>query len=74
MKRVVLLILICFSLLSVTGCSSNKAEELYEIAQFEELQNNKEHAQELYEEIIGKYPGSDFARKAEERLSEIGGK
>ena len=53
------------------GCSGNKAAELYETAGFEELQNNKAHALQLYQEIIEKYPDSDYAKKAEERISEI---
>lgn len=45
--------------------------ELYDTAQFEELQKNKKHAAELYEEIIKKYPDSEYAKKAKERLSKL---
>ena len=55
-------------ILSLSGCNIDKAHELYETGKFEELQNNKEHARELYEEILKKYPKSDYAKKAEERL------
>jgi len=59
--------------LVISGCSGNKAAELYDTAQFEEKQNNNEHAAKLYEEILKKYPDSDFAKKAGERLSKIKG-
>jgi len=66
----VLAVIVAFSLI-FGGCSGNAAEELFKTAQFEELQRNEEHAAQLYEEIIKKYPDSEFARKSEERLSEI---
>ena len=56
------------------SCSADKAAELFETAQFEELQNNNEHARQIYEDIIKKYPKSDSATKAEERLTAIGNK
>ncbi len=52
-------------------CTADKAAELFETAQFEELQNNGEHARQLYEEIIQKYSGSDVALKATERLNAL---
>ncbi len=57
--------------LLISGCSGNKAAELYDTAQLEEKQNNDEHAAKLYEEILKKYPDSEFAKKAGERLSQI---
>ena len=56
------------------GCTGDKGKELLETAQFEEKQHNEEHARILYEEIVKKYPGTEFARKAEERLRAIKGK
>ncbi len=53
-------------------CSADKASELFETAQFEELQNNNDHARQIYQDIIIKYPKSDIAIKADERLSAIG--
>ncbi len=50
------------------ACSGQKASELYDTAKFEELQNNREHAIQLYEQIIVRYPSSDYAVKAKERL------
>ncbi len=56
---------------ALTACSGDGGASLYETAQFEERQNNPAHARELYEEITKKYPGSDYARKAEVRLREL---
>jgi TolA-binding protein len=52
----------------LAACSGQKASELYDTAKFEELQNNREHAMQLYEQIIVRYPSSDYAVKAKERL------
>lgn len=62
-------ILLCGLLLA--GCSSDNAAELFETAKFEELQNNKEHARQLYQEIIRKFPDSAYAQQAQQRLSEM---
>ncbi len=68
-----MLVVIIFSVfLSVSACSGNGAEELYKTAEFEELQNNREHALKLYYELIAKYPETEFARKAKSRVKEIG--
>ncbi|KPK01115.1 MAG: hypothetical protein AMK71_06815 [Nitrospira bacterium SG8_35_4] len=61
--------LIC--LIMLAACSGNNSEEIFKTAQFEELQNNKEHAEQLYKEIIQKHPESEYAVKAKERLSEL---
>jgi TolA-binding protein len=53
------------------SCSSNQAEELFKTAEFEELQNNREHARQLYEDILKNYPESDYAGKAADRLSDL---
>jgi outer membrane protein assembly factor BamD (BamD/ComL family) len=65
-----MVVLLLFSF-SFAGCSKEKAAEIYDTAQFEELQNNREHALKLYQKIIEKYPGSEYARKAEERISQL---
>ncbi len=65
------LILVLVSALVLSACTGDGGKELYETAKFEEVQNNREHARELYEEIVKKYPGGDYARKAEERLKEL---
>lgn len=68
---------IFFSLILVVAvglisCSADKAVELFETAQFEELQNNNEHARQIYEDLINKYPKSDSAKKAKEKLALFG--
>jgi hypothetical protein len=70
MKHSILILLLLFAFV-LPGCSGDKAAELYNTAGFEELQNNREHALKLYEEIVEKYPDSEYAQKAEERIEEI---
>jgi len=67
------LLILCFITLSITftGCAEQKAGEIYEIAQFEELQENWKHANQLYTEIILKYPDTEVASKAKKRLSKL---
>lgn len=55
----------------IAGCSGDKGKEQFATAQFEEKQNNRDHAVQLYEEIVKKYPGSETAVKAGERLAEL---
>ena len=69
MKKLVLLGMVLLGLLG--GCAADKSQELFETAQFEEKQNNKEHARKLYQEILDKYPDSPVAKQAEERLKAI---
>lgn len=57
--------------LILTCCSDGKARELFETAQFEELQKNFDHAGKLYEDIVKKYPESELAGKAKERIEEL---
>jgi outer membrane protein assembly factor BamD (BamD/ComL family) len=54
-----------------SACTGNGASELCDTARFEEVQHNGEHARELCGEIIRKYPGSEYARKAQERLAAL---
>jgi outer membrane protein assembly factor BamD (BamD/ComL family) len=70
MKKALMIMIMVFSL-ALSGCSGQKAEELFETAQFEELQKNQKHARQLYQEIIDKYPKSEYAKKAEERLAAL---
>ncbi len=67
-KAVLLLIAIAIML---GACGGEKASELYETAKFEELQNNREHAIQLYEQIIVRYPNSEYAPKAKERIDAL---
>ena len=73
MKRLIL-IFVTALFLAFSSCSEKKAEEAYETAQFEELQKNYAHARQLYEEILAKYPESEYAVKASERLKALQGK
>ncbi len=65
MKKLIIIILF------LSACSGSGAKELFETAQFEELQNNHKHAVQIYEEITTKYPDSDFAAKARQRVNEL---
>jgi TolA-binding protein len=62
---------LCVALLALSSCNGSKADELLDTAQFEEKQNNRDHARQLYEEILRDYPGSEAAQKAQERLDRI---
>jgi TolA-binding protein len=64
--------MVCLTFMA--GCTGDKGKELLDTAQFEEKQHNEEHALKLYEEIVKKYPGTEFAQKASERLRVIKGK
>jgi outer membrane protein assembly factor BamD (BamD/ComL family) len=57
--------------LALMGCTGDKAQELYETAQFEERQHNEAHAKELYEQIVSQYPKSEVTKKASERLAQL---
>lgn len=52
---------------SMLGCGEDP-KELFETAQFEERQANRDHARELYERIIEGSPDSEWATKARVRL------
>lgn len=68
MKVVILSLLILFSV-SVSGCSGDQAKTLMDTALLEEKQHNPDHARQLYQEIIQKYPDSPFAKDAQKRLT-----
>ncbi len=57
-------------LLALVACS-DQAKDLYETAQFEELQGNKPHAVELYRQIVTDHPDSPAAAHARERLAAL---
>jgi len=71
MMKSIFFALILVVAVGLISCSADKAVELFETAQFEELQNNNEHARQIYEDIINKYPQSDSAKKAKEKLALI---
>lgn len=58
-------------LLMGTACGPDQAAQLLETAQFEERQNNRAHAKELYEEILRNYPDSPAALTARARLTQL---
>ena len=70
MERTILIItMVCMAALG--GCTGDKGKQIYDTAQFEEKQHNNEHARQLYEELVKKYPGTEFAAKATERLQTL---
>jgi len=69
--KLILVSVLWIVVLAGSGCTGNKAEELFETAQFEEKQNNQGHARQLYEEILREYPKSDAAKAADARLREL---
>lgn len=70
MRQLLLILFLAFAL-ALSACTGDGGKQLYETAKFEEVQNNREHARELYEEIVKKHPGSEYAKKAAERLKEL---
>jgi outer membrane protein assembly factor BamD (BamD/ComL family) len=67
MRKIILVGCLALALL---GCG-DKAKELFETAQFEELQYNAAHAQQLYQKIVDQYPASTYAVQARERLAAL---
>ncbi len=68
---ILILVAVCF--MALTACSSDQGKQQLETAQFEEKQNNREHAIKLYEEVVTKYAGSPNAKIAQERLNVLKG-
>ena len=59
-----------YLLLLLIGCGDN-AQDLYDTAQLEEKQNNRQHATKLYRRILEEYPNSPHANQAKTRLAEL---
>lgn len=70
MKRFFTTLIILLSVV-MSGCSGDKAKELMDTAILEEKQHNPDHAKQLYQEVIQKYPDSAFAKDAQKKLSEL---
>lgn len=70
--KLFILFLIVISMMPLSSCTANNAEELFKAAQLEEIQNNRKHARQLYMEIVKDYPVSEYAEKAESRLLTFG--
>ena len=66
-----ILLLLLGLVLALSCCSGNNAKELFDTAKLEELQFNPDHATKLYQEIVNKYPESEYAEKAKERLAAL---
>jgi len=73
LKKKCALFLAVLLLAFATACSDpeGNSAQLYETAQFEEQQFNTEHAKQLYEEILQKYPDAAVAAKAKKRLEAL---
>jgi outer membrane protein assembly factor BamD (BamD/ComL family) len=56
---------------ALSGCTGNGGQQLFDTAKLEELQDNREHARQLYQKIVDQYPETEYARKAQERLSAL---
>jgi outer membrane protein assembly factor BamD (BamD/ComL family) len=69
MKPILLLFLLGTAA-ALIGCGDS-AEQLFETAKLEELQNSPQHASELYQEILDRHPDSPYADQARERLAAI---
>lgn len=70
-KYILILLTLCCTALA--ACSGDQGKQQLETAQFEEKQNNREHAMKLYEEVIAKHPGSPNAKVAQDRLNALKG-
>ena len=57
--------------MALSACSGNGGQQLFDAAKLEELQDNREHARQLYQEIVDQYPETEYARKAQKRLSAL---
>lgn len=64
-------IILIFAGICLTACGSNSAQQIFDTAKLEELQNNPEHALILYQEIVDKYPSNPLAQKAQERIEAL---
>ena len=58
---------------STPACTSAEraAQETYELAQFEQKQGNAEHARQLYQDVVAKYPNTSWAEKARASLADL---
>lgn len=70
MKRLCLIALL-LTVVLLPACSGQQAQEWYDTAQLEELQNSPDRARELYQRIVDEYPDNSLSKKAAERLAAI---
>lgn len=64
------LFMICTVIL-VVSCSDKKAQQMLELAEFEELQMNDTHAEEIYRDIVKKYPDTEAAKTATKKIKQL---
>lgn len=64
-------IMLALCCMALAACSGDQGKQQLETAQFEEKQNNREHAVKLYEEVVARHPGSPNAKIAQERLNAL---
>lgn len=71
--RWIAIVMLSMALFAAPACSTyeGEAKELFETAQFEELQRNTKHAKKLYEDIVKRYPDTQYAAKAKARLEQL---
>jgi outer membrane murein-binding lipoprotein Lpp len=69
MRIVIGMIAVTAALLAGCVSGEKKAADLLDTARFEEKQNNFEHAAQLYEEILKKFPDTPAAKEASARAS-----
>ncbi len=70
-KYIFILLAVCC--MALAACSSDQGKQQLETAQFEEKQNNREHAVKLYEEVVLRHAGTPNAKIAQERLNALKG-
>ena len=68
--RLLLTVLLALMPLACTS-SDRAARDSFDLAQFEERQGNMDHARQLYQEILRRYPQSEWAQKANGRLDAL---
>ncbi len=68
--RLLLTVLLALLPLACTP-SDRAAQDSFELAQFEERQGNVDHARQLYQEILSRYPQSEWGQKAKGRLEAL---
>jgi hypothetical protein len=64
-------LLLAAALLLAVGCSGSGPADLLSTAELEEVQDNPDHARELYSEIVRRYPDSAEATRARQRLAAL---
>ena len=67
LQRAVAVLALC----ALCACRGDGAKEMFDTAQFEELQNNPAHARQLYDRLVHDYPESPYAAQARTRLEQL---